>query len=649
MILSGRGVKAGGTLVADDASGAEHAADATLLNMVRAGDSSAFGTLYQRHEPAARRLATHLVARAEVDDVVSETFARVFYVTRRGGGPTDAFRPYLLTAVRRVSYDPLRSQQAHVPLAEQQLPDPGEPFIDPAVASLDSSLIARAFRSLPERWSAVLWHTEIEEASPAEVAPIFGLSRYGVAALRARATEGLQQAYLQMHISSVARQECRPVAERLGAFVRNGLSRRDTAAVAEHLSGCDDCSLVCAELTDVNLALQDLVAPLYLGGAAAAYLSGGGHAIAGGAATSAAVGRHAAAAAVGVGHVPAAAVGHVPAAAGAHAGAAGTSAGLGLLGLPPGSRAGIASGGASREAWRPVRWLRHASRQQRVLAAGAGVVIFAAAIGAWAVTLTGNGTPTTPAAQPAAAGSMSSPTPATAASPAQSPSPTQPVAVPVAPASTAPAAPPAGEHRRHHRHRRRSAGAGPTASPPPVKLAATINLYGSWPPWNVAEVVFTVRATNSTPTGDLAAAIRLPSGASLLGGSSAAGDPAAGHPAAAHPAAGDPAGSGPQPSDSPSEGWSCQATATGATCQHPPIDPGTVAQGVVFIGVSQSACGSTVALTAASGAASVSAQSTQVIACSTGTKGPQFSAAEPAAQPRSALDLPLSLAFWRDG
>ena len=92
----------------DDASGMQAPDDATLLNMVRAGNTAAFGLLYPRHERAARRLARDLVeSTAEVDDVLAETFARVLDVTQRGGGPTDAFRPYLLTAVRRVCYDRL--------------------------------------------------------------------------------------------------------------------------------------------------------------------------------------------------------------------------------------------------------------------------------------------------------------------------------------------------------------------------------------------------------------------------------------------------------------------------------------------------------------------------------------------------------------
>ena len=248
------------------------ASDGELIDAVRAGDAQAYGTLYERHAPAARRLAGQFVrSAADAEDVVAETFTRVLRVIRRGGGPAQAFRPYLLTAIRRVACDQLSGQQRQIPTDD--LPDPGQPFVDPAVAGLERSLIARAFMSLPERWTAVLWHTEIEQARPAEVALVLGLTPNGVAALSYRAREGLRQAYLQMHLSSVRREECRPVAGRLGAHVRGALSRRDARRVEGHLRGCADCQVACAELTSINDSLRALLAPIFLGGAAAAYLS----------------------------------------------------------------------------------------------------------------------------------------------------------------------------------------------------------------------------------------------------------------------------------------------------------------------------------------------------------------------------------------
>ncbi|MGN9788071.1 sigma factor [Nonomuraea sp. ZG12] len=246
--------------------------DTELLHAVRAGNAPAYGRLYERHVAAARALARQLVhGEDEVEDVVAESFTKILDLVGRGGGPDTAFRTYLLTVVRRTVHDRSRVQIHQVTSGEVELFDPGMPFTDPALTGLEGSLIAKAYLSLPERWRAVLWHTEVERARPADVAPLLGLSTNGVAALAYRAREGLRQAYLQAHLASSPPPECKPVLGRLGAYVRGGLTRRDAKAVDEHVSDCSGCHTVLRELTEVNRSLRAVVGPLVLGTAAAGY------------------------------------------------------------------------------------------------------------------------------------------------------------------------------------------------------------------------------------------------------------------------------------------------------------------------------------------------------------------------------------------
>ena len=83
--------------------------DAELIIATRAGDTAAYGELYERHRVAATRLA-RILARdsAEADDLVSETFAKVLASLRDGRGPDLAFRAYLLTTLRHTFYDRVR-------------------------------------------------------------------------------------------------------------------------------------------------------------------------------------------------------------------------------------------------------------------------------------------------------------------------------------------------------------------------------------------------------------------------------------------------------------------------------------------------------------------------------------------------------------
>jgi RNA polymerase sigma factor (sigma-70 family) len=254
------------------------ASDAELIARVRAGDVDAFGLLFERHREAATRLAHVLGAGADADDLVADAFARVLNVLRGGRGPDVALRPYLLTAVRHCYVDRIRAQSRTTPTDDLATLDRGEPFQDTAVAGFESSAAARAFRSLPERWQLVLWHLEVEGQKPAEVAPLLGMTPNAVSALAYRAREGLRQAFLQMHAADVVDDECTWTRDMLGAYVRQGLSRRDSQKVAAHLESCRACAAVYLELTEVNSELRAVLGPLLLGSATAGYLASTGSA-----------------------------------------------------------------------------------------------------------------------------------------------------------------------------------------------------------------------------------------------------------------------------------------------------------------------------------------------------------------------------------
>ena len=227
--------------------------DAELVSAVRAGDADAYAELSARHIEAARRLARQLVASDAVDGLVEEAFAKVRLVLQRGDGPDLAFRPYLLTAVRRLHVD-------HTPTA------------DPEVAeSHEDAAAARAFSSLPEPWRMVLWHTEVEGQSPDQVAELLGERPESVPALVTRAREGMRIALISRHDRG-ADQECDWTRHHLGAYVRQVSFDRDTARVERHLGSCERCAAIRLELTEGSTDVRGVLAPLVLGTGAAGYL-----------------------------------------------------------------------------------------------------------------------------------------------------------------------------------------------------------------------------------------------------------------------------------------------------------------------------------------------------------------------------------------
>ncbi|HEY3004825.1 MAG TPA: sigma-70 family RNA polymerase sigma factor, partial [Kribbellaceae bacterium] len=251
--------------------------DAELIARVRNGDLEAYGELYSRHHHAAGRMARQLVPAADADDLSSDAFAKVLDALRGGGGPDVSFRAYLLTTVRRVHVDRIRAGKK-VTTTDDIASYEREPetFDDPTVSGFESGAAAKAFAALPERWQAVLWHTEVEGEKPAVIAPLLGLTPNGVSALAYRAREGLRQAYLQQHLADVANDRCRWATERLGAYVRGGLTKRENKHVREHIDECAKCTALYLELVEVNSALPALLAPALLGTAGIGYLAASG-------------------------------------------------------------------------------------------------------------------------------------------------------------------------------------------------------------------------------------------------------------------------------------------------------------------------------------------------------------------------------------
>ncbi|WP_151773743.1 sigma-70 family RNA polymerase sigma factor [Streptomyces abyssomicinicus] len=339
--------------------------DAELIVRMRSGDDSAYEALYRRHADAVRRYARTCCRDPHTaDDLTAEVFAGMLQAVRGGAGPRHAVRAYLLTTVRRTAAGWTRTAR------REQLVDDFAVFVEQTGGTSDradddtlelaadvramhlaeQSLAVRAFRSLPERWQAVLWHTEVEDESPGEVATLFGLDANGTRVLASRAREGLKQAYLQAHVSAAltADAECARYADRLGAFARGGLRIRAERGMRRHLEECARCRTAAGQIRDVAQGIPAVVpvavigwfgtagyakvAGLLAGGAGTGAASVGGSAAAGGGAASGAAGSASGGAAGGAG-----------AGGGAGGGGGGGGGALGEgLGAP--AKAGIAAG-----------------------------------------------------------------------------------------------------------------------------------------------------------------------------------------------------------------------------------------------------------------------------------------------------------------
>ncbi|MFJ2771767.1 sigma-70 family RNA polymerase sigma factor [Streptomyces sp. NPDC087300] len=268
--------RAGGAGAMPPGAGETPLPDADLIAGMRAGDDSAYEELYRRHAEAVRRYARTCCRDAHTaDDLTAEVFARMLQAVRGGSGPEHAVRAYLLTTVRRVAAGWTKSAK------REQLVDDFAVFAAQAARGAEvsdddtldlgadvramheaeQSMAMQAFRSLPERWQAVLWHTEIEDESPSEVATLFGLDANGTRVLASRAREGLKQAYLQAHVSATLTEseECARYADRLGAYARGGLRTRAERGLRKHLEECAKCRLAAGQIKEVANGIPGVV------------------------------------------------------------------------------------------------------------------------------------------------------------------------------------------------------------------------------------------------------------------------------------------------------------------------------------------------------------------------------------------------------
>ncbi len=239
--------------------------DAELLQRYRGGDDDAAGLLFERHHPAAVRLAGALAGASAAEDLASDAFVAVLRAVRNGAGPQFAFRPYLLTSVRNGFYAASRAASRQDLYDDLEASPDAPTAADGTALREESSLLAQAFATLPERWQAVLWHTTIHDESPEQVAQVLGIKPNAVSSLALRAREGLRNAYLTAHLAQTDDPECREVRELLPAYDRGRLRPRAHARVEAHLDVCDDCREAAALVGGITADLGILLLPALLG------------------------------------------------------------------------------------------------------------------------------------------------------------------------------------------------------------------------------------------------------------------------------------------------------------------------------------------------------------------------------------------------
>ena len=240
-------------------------ADDELIARAREGDRGAYGQLWVRHAPAAHAVSRSFTS-LDADDVVAEAFARILAAVKKGGGPTTAFRPYLLTTVRNVAREwGTRAQLVDTTDLTEEAEDGAPDAAESAIAALEANETTKVFLSMPTRWQEALWYSEVEGLKPRQFAPLMGIAPNAASALVLRARRGFRDAWITTQLRNSASPTCQETLVLLGSHTRGALSRRDARRVDAHVADCASCALAWDEARDVSSRLALILLPAVIG------------------------------------------------------------------------------------------------------------------------------------------------------------------------------------------------------------------------------------------------------------------------------------------------------------------------------------------------------------------------------------------------
>jgi len=168
--------------VKQDACVVVNRSDEDLMGQVAAGDSAALGTLYDRYGAAVYSLALRMLRdRLLAEELVQETFVRVWRQAASFDGARGAMATWVLNIARHLAIDELRRRGARPNMADGnaaeqlELVESGED--DPseqAYANMRHEVVSHALEQLPETQRRVLELAYFGGLSQSEIAARLG-------------------------------------------------------------------------------------------------------------------------------------------------------------------------------------------------------------------------------------------------------------------------------------------------------------------------------------------------------------------------------------------------------------------------------------------------------------------------------------------
>ena len=242
--------------------------DQALVELTRSGIDQAFAELWRRHSRSATA-AIRSFTGFDPEDIIQETFLRVFEQLKSGQGPTTAFRAYVAVTARNIATNLSRKHSSgEITGAEEILDAQIAATPDPAEQVLGSAVTMTAFKSLSTRWQEVLWYRDVEDLPVSECAQYLGMSENATSVLLKRAREGFKQSWIaaNLDVGKNVGADCKWLIERLPKHTRGKMTVTSMTRLQSHLDSCARCAIVSEEANRIHLRLALVILPALLGG-----------------------------------------------------------------------------------------------------------------------------------------------------------------------------------------------------------------------------------------------------------------------------------------------------------------------------------------------------------------------------------------------
>jgi RNA polymerase sigma factor (sigma-70 family) len=236
--------------------------DQDLVTAVQAGDTAAYGPLFDRYQTRIYNFAYGILGHTEdARDVTQDAFVRVFEALPRKEHVE--FSAYLYRAARNAAYDVTRARgRVGDPEALETVLDDAMDA-DPERSSLfaeQTETVRDALAALSEDHRAVLVLREMQELSYQEIADALDMPRNTVGVLLMRSRLRFKGAFRMSHVDVDAlAAECQAMLPKLSAYLDGELSPVEKERVESHLEECPLCRLALDDMREASKSYRAFV------------------------------------------------------------------------------------------------------------------------------------------------------------------------------------------------------------------------------------------------------------------------------------------------------------------------------------------------------------------------------------------------------